>query len=154
MATTYWTMWTREPAQLQEMLPDTQFLRRDQIEDGVHVFLLENDDPDLRRAILRATTQLLAANIILHCARSMFPPGSAECCHEPDETLHHFAMDEWVVTDDHLHRVVNYFKADRCDVIWKYAEVDFMTFPDERAARAEVQWRIARYQAQDRVGLP
>ncbi len=147
--TTYWTLWTRQPARLQEQLPDAQFLRLDQVQDGVAVFLLENDDPQLRHEIRRATGRLLAMNIILHCTRSVIPPGPPACSHQPDKTLHHYAMDEWVVTDDRLHRVVNYFKADRCDVLWKYAEVDFLTFDDERAARSEVQRRIAFYQDQD-----
>ena len=153
MATMYWTLWTRDPMRLQEQFPHTTFLRLDRIEDGVHVFLLENDDPALRSALRRATCRLLAANIILHCTRSLLPPGSPECSHESDETMHHYATDEWVVTDDRLHKVVNYFKADRCDVMWKYAEVDFMTFHDGQAARAEVQRRIANYQAEDAAGL-
>jgi hypothetical protein len=149
----YWTMWTRNPEGLQEYFPEATFVRFDRIQSGVAVFLLETSDPQMVHTVRRATTQLMAANLLLHCSRGSVPPGSLACTHEADEMVHHYAMDEWVVTDDRLHRVVNYFKADRCDVMWKYAEVDVMTFDNEQAVRAEVQRRIAQYQAQDVAGL-
>ena len=149
MRTTYWTMWTREPARLQAELPEAQFLRTDRIQDGVAVFGLEIEDPSMAYTMRRVATQLVAQKIIFHFSRGALPPGPATCEHEPDDTLHHYVMDEWVVTDDRLHRIVNCFKADRCDVLWKYAEVDIMTFGDEQEARAELQRRVAVYQAQD-----
>lgn len=153
MATTYWTLWTREPARLQEHFHDARFIRFDQVQPGVEVFVLTSDDPLRVRAIRRAATQLVALGILLSFARAEIGPDSQVCAHQPDPMSHHWRMDEWVVTDDQHHRLVNYFKADRCDVIWKYDDVDVLTFADEQAVRAEVQRRIARYSAQDILDL-
>ncbi len=152
-ASYYWTIWTREPGRLQEVLPEAEFVRFDRVQPGVEVFAFEHDDPEMVRQMRWATTRLLATNVILHCTRASTPPEPAICCHAPDAMLHHYSIDDWVVTDDRLHRLVNYFKADRCDVMWKYPEVDLLTFDDEQKMRAEVQRRIARYQAEDAAAL-
>ena len=151
MHTTYWTLWTRDPQQLLQALPQARFLRHDQVQPGVDVYLYENDDPQRWSDIRRLTTHLLARSIILHCTRASTSPVPGECEHESHHMLHHFQADEWIVTDDRLHKVVNYFKADRCDVLIKYPEVDILTFDDERDVRAEVQRRIAAYQTEDLV---
>lgn len=153
MATIHWTLWTRKPAQLQAELPAARYVRSDQVQPGIEVFALEIDDATTDRQFRRTTWQLLAARIIVHSSRSPMPLGSPDCAHEPDETCHHYAMDTWVVTDDRLHKVVNYFKADRCGIIEKYAEMEFLTFDDEEQTRAEVQRRVAVYDAQDAIGL-
>ena len=81
-----------------------------------------------------AATRLVALGILLSFARADVGPDSLSCDHQPDPMSHHWRMDEWVVTDDQHHRLVNYCKADRCDVIWKYDDVDVLIFADEQAA--------------------
>jgi len=103
--------------------------------------------------IRRAVTHLVALGVLISFARADVVPDASECIHRPDPLLQHWRMDEWVVTDDRHHRLVNYFKADRCDVIWKYDDLDVLTFLDEHAMREEVQRRIAHYSAQDTLDL-
>jgi hypothetical protein len=154
MRTTYWTIWTREPEYLRQQFPAARFLRWDQIQPGVAVLLLENADPDADWLIRRATNQFVAEALVLHCARSWAAPDHAGCYHSPDASVHHYERDEWIVTDDRLHQVVNIFKADCCGVLEKYDDVDVLRFDDGQAARSEVQRRIAAYQVQDgEVGL-
>lgn len=149
MHTSYWTLWTRAPEQLEAELPTARFLRHDYVQPDVDVYLLENHDAHMWQGLRRVTTRLLAQGVILHCTRAATSPLPDICTHEAHAMLHHFQQDEWIVTDDRLHKVVNYFKADRCDVLWKYPEVDILTFDNEQDVRAEVQRRIGSYQTDD-----